>query len=391
MTKKMTPRQRLFAAIRREEPDFVPINPSCFHWVLDYYGCSCWMHYLKAAEEFDFDPIVMTFFYNQQESQFHSYIYSYPGTYQDLNNINVKIDITDKGDYLIVKRKFETPAGPLTNIDRVGKPGRSYGNWPMPHHMENLIKGKEDLEKIQYLLLELKPEHLSDLILADRLFGEKGIIALRLPHGADQMLVDAFGVTNAMVLYHDDINLLKKALDIFNGYHKKFFKLGLETGMKFVSDTFFNLSISAGWSPDQWRDLVKPLVKERVELVHSYDAYYRLWDDGKLMPILKDVVELGVDVICTLSAPPLGDVDLKVVKKMVGKDVCLEGNINMIDTILYGNPEKVRNAVREAIEAAAPDGGFILGTSDSIREGSPIENVKAYFKAGRDFGKYPIK
>jgi hypothetical protein len=33
-------------------------------------------------------------------------------------------------------------------------------------------------------------------------------------------------------------------------------------------------------------------------------------------------------------------------------------------------------------------GGYILGTSDSIRNGSPIENVRAFFETGRKYGKY---
>lgn len=387
----MTSRQRILAAIKGEEPDRVPINPSCSHWILDYYGCFCWMHYIKAAEEFDFDPIFVNFFIDPKITQLHNYIYSYPGTYEDLPKVNVNIDINDNGDYLIVKRKFETPAGPLSSVDRVGKPGRSYGNWPMPHHIENLIKETEDLERIKYIMPEIKPSHVSDLILADKLMGERGIISLRMAYCADQMFADAFGLTNAMVLYYDNPNLIKEALRIFNDYQKKFIKFGLETGIKLVTDAFFNFSISAGWSPEQWRELVKPLIKENIDLVHSYGAYYRLYDDGKWMPIIEDVVELGADVIFTLSPPPLGDVDLRVVKKIVGNRVCLEGNINMIETILYGNPDKVRNAVKEAIEAAAPGGKYILGTADSIREGSPIENVKAFFKAGREFGKYPIR
>ena len=389
MNRKMSSRERLFTAIKGEEPDIVPVNPSCFHWILDYYGCGCWMHYLKAAEEFDFDPIYQLFFF-EQTNKMHNYIYSYTGTYEDLPNVNVNIDITDKGDYLLVKRKFETPGGPLSNLDRVGKPSKKYGNWPNPHHMEHLIKEPEDLERIQYIMPEIKPENLLDLILADRLMGEKGIISLRMAYGADQMFADAFGNSNAMILYHDNPSLIKKALRIFNDYQKKIFKLGLEAGIKLVTDSFYNFSISAGWSPMHWRELVKPLIKENINLVHSYGAYYRLYDDGKWMPIIKDVVELGADVINTLPPPPLGDVDLKVVKKLYGNRICLEGNINIIDNILYGNPEKVRNAVREAIDAAAQGGGFILGTSDSIREGSPIENVRAYFEAGREFGKYPI-
>jgi hypothetical protein len=48
----------------------------------------------------------------------------------------------------------------------------------------------------------------------------------------------------------------------------------------------------------------------------------------------------------------------------------------------------VERTVRETIEVAAPGGGFILGTSDSIREGTPTANICAYFETARTYGTY---
>jgi uroporphyrinogen decarboxylase len=48
----------------------------------------------------------------------------------------------------------------------------------------------------------------------------------------------------------------------------------------------------------------------------------------------------------------------------------------------------VEEAVRRAIDIAAPGGGFILGSSDSIRDGTPAENVRAYFDAAHKYGVY---
>ena len=39
------------------------------------------------------------------------------------------------------------------------------------------------------------------------------------------------------------------------------------------------------------------------------------------------------------------------------------------------------------MEVAAPGSGFIFGTSDSIREGTPRENVRTYFEAARKYGQ----
>ena len=46
---------------------------------------------------------------------------------------------------------------------------------------------------------------------------------------------------------------------------------------------------------------------------------------------------------------------------------------------------------RETIGTAGPGSGFILSTSDSIRDGTPLENVQAYFAACRESGQYPMR
>ena len=62
------------------------------------------------------------------------------------------------------------------------------------------------------------------------------------------------------------------------------------------------------------------------------------------------------------------------------------GYMDLIYVIQRGTPELIEKEVKKAIEIGAPGGGFILGSSDSIREGTPEENVRAYFDAARKYG-----
>ena len=86
------------------------------------------------------------------------------------------------------------------------------------------------------------------------------------------------------------------------------------------------------------------------------------------------------------TPPPVGDVDLAEVKRRIGDRVCLQGYTDLIYVLKLGTPALIDRTVREAIEIAGP-AGFILGTSDSIRDGTPLENVQAYFAAARRYGK----
>jgi uroporphyrinogen decarboxylase len=98
--------------------------------------------------------------------------------------------------------------------------------------------------------------------------------------------------------------------------------------------------------------------------------------------------EAQVDVFETCCPPPVGDFDLAAAKRDIGDSVCLKGWTDLLYVVKRGTPELVERTVREGIETAAPGGGFILGSSDSFRDGTPLENIEAYFAAAHKYGVY---
>jgi hypothetical protein len=42
--------------------------------------------------------------------------------------------------------------------------------------------------------------------------------------------------------------------------------------------------------------------------------------------------------------------------------------------------------VREAIETAAPGGGYVLASDHSLHDGIPVENIRRMFAVGRAYG-----
>jgi uroporphyrinogen-III decarboxylase len=153
-----------------------------------------------------------------------------------------------------------------------------------------------------------------------------------------------------------------------------------------VFGSWYYNSLSAGWSPAMYRELFLPQLRAQVALTHRYGALYDYYDDGKVRGIADMVAAAGVDCFETLTPPPVGDCDLAALKQSIGDRVCLKGYTDLLYVIKHGTPELVERTVREACETAGPT-GFILGTSDSIREGTPRENVETYFRAAREYGQ----
>ena len=376
---KLTSKQRLLRVIRHQEVDRVPISPRYFDYLLGVKGCTCVHHCLWMRKQYDHD--VMPTYWPPQ----NNYLLQHTGAYNDLPGVTVDMGVKNGGQTITVRRRFKTPAGILTDTRSVTRPGSVVG---FDHIIEPPVKSRSDLDKIRFLLPSPDEAFVGEIPLLQEAIGEKGILLVKAGYAVGQFLMNALGVQQTMMMYYDDRELLIQLLRIFQDYHLAIMRRVLEQGVEIVFEAWYNCSMSAGWSPQQFQELFLPLIKENVELIHSYGAYVDYYDDGKMDAVLVDLADAGVDIVETLAPPPLGDIDLASAKQRIGDRVCLKGHLDQVNLICFGKPHQIREAVRKAIEVAFPGSGFIIGTADSIRPESPPENIRAYFDAAYEFGKY---
>jgi uroporphyrinogen-III decarboxylase len=103
------------------------------------------------------------------------------------------------------------------------------------------------------------------------------------------------------------------------------------------------------------------------------------------MERMKDWAECGYDVL--LVADPI---DYGALKGVVGTSAALMGGPTP-SQFLWGDPIEMRKVVKYTIGRVAPGGGLILSCSDGLPGGCPPENLDMFFKMGRKYGKYPIQ
>ncbi len=372
---KLTSKERLLRAIRHEDVDRVPVSPRYFDYLQGVKGCSCVHHCIWMAEQYEHD--LMPIYLPVQ----NNYLLHHTGAYNDLPEVSVNMDIKNTGETITIRRKFTTPAGLLTDTRSVTRPGSPVG---FDHIIEPAVKSRSDLEKVRFLLPSPDEAYIGEIPLLREAIADRGILMVQATKGVDQFVMDTLGAEQAMLMYYDDHDLLVQLLRLFQDYHRSILKRVLEQGVKIVFESWYNFSVSVGWSPQQFQEMILPLIKENVEFIHSYDAYVDYYDDGKMDKVLEYLAQAGVDVVETLAPPPLGNIDLASAKRRVGDRLCLKGHIDQVNLICFGKPQQIRQAVRQAIEVAAGS-GFILGTADSIRPESPPENVRAYFDAANEF------
>jgi hypothetical protein len=78
--------------------------------------------------------------------------------------------------------------------------------------------------------------------------------------------------------------------------------------------------------------------------------------------------------------------DMAKVKKTLGKNACLLGNVPSA-TLSLGTPEKVKDYVKNLIDTVGKDGGLIICNGAFFDEAKP-ENVKAMVEAAKEYGVY---
>ena len=141
-------------------------------------------------------------------------------------------------------------------------------------------------------------------------------------------------------------------------------------------------------SPSIMRRFTFPYLKKIAHEAHDAELWVVAHHHGLISRVLEDCADYGVDVLNPLERPPTGDVDLADAKTRIGDRVGLMGNVGTVTTLLNGTLDDVRNQVKECMDAAKDGGRFILSTSDQIARDTPTENIRAFVRAGMEFGRY---
>jgi len=375
----MTSRERILAAYAHKPIDRIPCSPRIYAYLIERYGHGGIKAHLRAQEEFGFD------------------VHGNPGIFEhvtelgaassyDLPDVEYRREESTEGTYRVVRRIFKTRSGTVTDVTRFPPPDGTYGVSPNPIRSEHLIKSPADLNCVRHLIMDKSRTDFAPFRAEEKLVGERGLISLDIRSPICHRAADAYGMENLMMAYYDDRGFFDELLALYHGEMMDEVRTALAAGVRhFFANWYYN-SLSAGWSPAIWKDAFAPQLAEMTSVIHADGGDVNLYDDGKCMGIVDLLADCGIDVLTTLTPPPVGDVDLAEVKRRIGDRVCLMGYVDLHYIIKTGTPDLIARTVREAVETAGPT-GFVLGTSDSIRDGTPVENVRAYFDAARKYGK----
>lgn len=139
--------------------------------------------------------------------------------------------------------------------------------------------------------------------------------------------------------------------------------------------------------PRAMEALVYPFYRQVVDEIKRYKPVPVVFhSDGDINGAMDRLVSCGFDGLQSLQ--PSAGMDIVRIKRDYGDALCLIGNIDLDYVMTFAPPEAVADTVRRTIDAAAPAGGFVLSTCNTLVDAIPPENALAMYRTADEYGVY---
>jgi uroporphyrinogen decarboxylase len=123
-----------------------------------------------------------------------------------------------------------------------------------------------------------------------------------------------------------------------------------------------------------------PWLKRIGDLAKRYNKPLIYHTDGILYDVFDKIIECGVDAIHPIEPKAMNIAD---VKQRYGNKLCLIGNID-VDQLSRGSVNDIRKNVIKNIEEVGKDGGYCVGSGNSIPEYVKLENYIAMIETVKE-------
>lgn len=324
----MTSRQRLLSAMRFEPVDRVPVAPFTLGRLEP--GSEIEKELIRKTDPFISEAVAGDYFFGAGCEQ----------------------EITRDGDTTTVVR--HTPLGDLVE--------RTRSTAVTSACVEYSLKTLEDAEKF------LSIRYVEPQVDASRFFsrreeiGEEGFVLCGV---SDAVMLPALLLSpEDFCLWWADypdlmLRLTQLASDRINAWVDRLCLAGVNA-FRIVGGEYASVQLG----PGGFDPLVVEQDKELVSIMHSHGAIAYYHNHGPAMRFLTRFVEIGMDALDPLEAPPWGDADLKAARAECGSRVAFVGNMDDMEIVDKLEADEVAAIALERVEAAG-DRGFILGGTAS--------------------------
>jgi uroporphyrinogen decarboxylase len=377
----MTSRERLTTVLAGGVPDCVPVAPDFSNmiparltgkpfWDLYLYNDPpIWEAYIECAKRFNIDSLMDGYF----PLTFPDPNYSGPAwersiVYRDEGRIVTQLSHKENGRRVWHPRvdvyyRADPPTGGVdpAKIRLPAEPER----WEPLEGVKPLDLGPEGFRRTKEML------------------GDQGLFGAYVTHSC------VLGGPDDIYRYYDDPAYYERLAEERIATAEARFRqiMAMEVKPDFIA---VGGSGTLVWQTVEiFRKIALPAVKHVIDLATRAGLPTHIHSCGPERELVRIMAEeTNLTVIDPLEVPPMGDCDLRDLKRNWGDKIVLKGNLHTTEVMLRGTTTDVAAAARDAIDAAAEGGGFILSTGDQCGRDTPDENLHVLIETARTYGAY---
>jgi Uroporphyrinogen decarboxylase (URO-D) len=365
-------RERMLAAIKRQGPDHIPFSPLLPQGP-EWQAPLFWRDQIERAErmlELGLDPTIDIWL---PDSQPHP-------------EVVIKSWRERRDPEVLITKEYHTPAGVLRQVVRETEDWchARHGPWipttfgtekrdhfgidlfddhNVSRRVEPWVKGPDDLAKLHYIIRP-PDDHVLDEWRMDAQRAMEFAHKYNLLTVARRTIVgDAFqwfcDLPSFMLWMSDDPEWVTAFLAVFQDWSLKLVRLALEVGVDVVQYRGW-YEIPTYWGLKYWKQYLLPGIQAQTQLVHDagkLHAYLLPGGHGVYGNTLKDT---GLDVLVGIDPRMLHGGDLFDLVDALGSSKAFWGGVNAEVTLESGDPARIDQEVRLAVESLGRAGGLIL-------------------------------
>jgi hypothetical protein len=390
MKTRMSSRERLLAAIRREEPDYVPLSFMIFNSLRE--TCRDGYEFVDKQLALGLDAVV-PFPMDAIPSPLENHeLRGLPVSVSASVKIRDWKETDPKEHYPLLHREYQTPAG---NLEFIISQTEDYiygdtipfiNDYTIPRGKKQLVEKREDLKALKYLLAAPTHDEIAVFTAkckrARAYAKQKDLLTMAWRGIGIEGASWVCGLQELVMLAMDDESFAVELAEMFHVWNSSRMEVYLDQ----KPDLFVRRAWYEGpelFSPDLYRKLVLPYLTKEVKMAHQAGAAFGYIITSSQLPVMDQLREAGVDVIIGIDPVVGKGAVLPELKKQAGKDIALWGGINGCVTVEQGTKADVEKEVEEAFRVLAPGGGFIMSPVDNIHENTPKtwENIRTLIAA----------
>lgn len=343
MVDTMTSRERIYAALRREPVDRVPM----MLWGLDSMQISPDPSYIPLLE-----------LIAERADIKYRWRPDGEGPFQPYNATPVEMDRAEwpEGRTVVTRTALHTPAGDLERVTQ------TVPDTIITATRKRFVESLADLNKWMSIPYTPWVPSIASYWEAERLVGERGAITYRTMEPS-YLVRDLFPPEAFALACIEDLDAIHRATEMMCEQMVGHSRHILDAGARpiFIVQGCES-STPPMQSPDHFDEFVVRYERPLLELIRSYGCPTIVHCHGNLGAVLERFVDLGYDGLHPVEEPPMGDVTLEEFKRRVGDDLTVVASVQ-IGEMLSATPVEIEAMVRRLLDVGGPRGLLISPTA----------------------------